>query len=198
MEKPAELDARPQPPIEDAQSSEPVMLDEQYAELMRVTGVYKRQAEKCATAGAYLAGCIMIGAALEAALLAICDCYYDDIPDELKPRRKKRPLPVIEWDFFDLMDIARELNWLPVGLDRGEEWSSKKAAIGDYAEEVRRLRNLVHPACYVQEMPRKRITERYYDHCQEVYGACIDYLLDKIGRSLKDAVDKEESEGKQV
>jgi hypothetical protein len=52
MEGPNELDPKPQPLTEGTQPSELVMPDDQYNELLRVVGVYKRQAEKCATAGA--------------------------------------------------------------------------------------------------------------------------------------------------
>ncbi|RIE05725.1 hypothetical protein SMC7_06110 [Candidatus Cryosericum terrychapinii] len=140
----------------------------------------------------HLAACMMIGAALEGALLAICDCYYDDIPVELIPRSHKKQLAVVDWGLFDLVDIARKMEWLPSGLTYGEQWSSKKAGIGDYAVVVRELRNLVHPARYVQDMPRKRITERYYRSCEETFGTSIDYLLARIGRSPKDAHDKGE------
>jgi hypothetical protein len=134
----------------------------------------------------------MIGSALEGALVAICNCYYDDIPDELIPRRHGKQLAVIDWSLFDLVNIARELNWLPAGLGLDEEWSNKKAEAGDYAEVVHQLRNLVHPGRYVQDMPRKRITKRYYDSCEETLDGCIEYLLGKIGQSLKDAHDRGE------
>jgi hypothetical protein len=192
MEEPAEPSARLMPLIEDTELSGLVMPDDEYNELLRVVGMYRRQAEKCASAGAYLAGCIMIGAALEGALMAICNCYYDDIPDDLKPQDKKKPLPFIKWGFFDLLDIARKLKWLPSGLNHGEEWSNKKADIGDYAEWVLRLRNLVHPARYVQDMPRRHVTERYYRSCEETFGSSIDYLVAKIGQSLEDAHDRGE------
>ena len=57
--------------------------DDQFQELMRLCRFYRREADRAMGAKAYLAGCVMIGAALEADLLAMCHCYSDETPEEL-------------------------------------------------------------------------------------------------------------------
>jgi hypothetical protein len=172
------------------------MTKKQYTELMRITTLLENEANKCEKTGAYLAGCVMIGAALEASMIAVCECYFDEIPESLIPKRKKKNLPIIQWPFSDLIKIARELGWLPAGLKLGEEWDKKKAKIGDYAEVVRQLRNLVHPSRYIQDMPRKKISKQYYQYCREVYDVSVEYLLDKIHSSLKKWYNKQKASNK--
>jgi hypothetical protein len=59
---------------------------EEFKKLLRLCRLYRREAEKCMEARSYLAGCIMIGAALEADLILMCDCYSDEIPVGLIPK----------------------------------------------------------------------------------------------------------------
>ena len=52
-----------------------VLTEEQYNEVMRLCGAYQREARRCMDGKAYLAGCIMMGGALEASLLAFANCF---------------------------------------------------------------------------------------------------------------------------
>lgn len=84
---------------------------------------------------------------------------------------------------------------MPSGLSLEDEWDDAKAQIGDYGEVIRQIRNLVHPARYASDFSRKRITERYLDSSFEILDIAQDYLMNKIGQSLRTALDEEEDAG---
>ncbi len=71
--------------------------------------------------------------------------------------------PLETWNLFDLLTVAKERNWLPVGSSFEDEWDDASAQIGDYGDVIRQIRNLVHPIRYALDLPRKRITKRYLD-----------------------------------
>ena len=54
--------------------------EELFQELLRICRLYHREAQRCMEAKSYLAGCVMIGAALEADLIAMCHFYSEEIP----------------------------------------------------------------------------------------------------------------------
>ena len=138
----------------------------------------------------------MIGAAFEALLLSFADCYPDEaMSSKLAPRKKGRVKPLIDWSLSNLLDVAKDRNWLPAALSTDEDWDDAKAQIGDYGEVIKQIRNLVHPARYATDMPRKRITKKYLEHSFEIIDVAIEYLMDKIGESLHVAIEQEEGKG---
>lgn len=99
---------------------------------------------------AYLAGCLMIGAALEASLLAFANCYPDEaLSSTVAPNKGGTIKPLAEWSLAELLAVAKERGWLPSSLSLSEEWDEKKAHIGDWAEILRQIRNLIHPTRWV-------------------------------------------------
>jgi hypothetical protein len=169
-----------------------VMSDDVYSEVLRLANLYHRQAEKCQDAKAYLAGCIMMGASLEALLLSFANCYpRAAAKSPAAPRKKGAVKPLIEWTLANLLAVAKERNWLPSALSTDEEWDDAKAQIGDYGEVVKEIRNLVHPARYAIDMPHKRITKKYLEASLNIVETACDYLLDRINESLRKAVEGE-------
>ncbi len=170
--------------------------DDVFNEVMRLARQYRREAEKCEDAKAFLAGCVMIGASFEAMLLAFANCYPEEaLKATSAPRRKGKIKPLIDWSLSNLLAVAKECNWLPSGLSRDEEWDDAKAQIGDYGEVIKEIRNLVHPARYAIDWPRKRITKKYLEHVFEIMEVVNDYLSHKINESLWEAIKKEEAKG---
>lgn len=164
---------------------------EQFAELMRLCHLYRREAQKCMAVKSYLAGCVMIGAALEAALIAMCHLCSDEIPTNLIPKKRNgKPKNLLDWPFFHLLRVARECKWLPAGLSLDDEWDSKKAEVGDYSVVVQQFRNLVHPSCYIAHFSKRRVTKRRMEMCFEIVETASDYLLKKVYASLKAALSK--------
>jgi hypothetical protein len=65
---------------------------------------------------------------------------------------------------------GKAANWLPSGLTSGADRDRRKAKVGDYAEVVRIVRNLVHPARYVEDHYRSRVTAKILRRQFEIEG----------------------------
>jgi len=170
--------------------------DDVFNEVIRLANQYRREAEKCQEAKAYLAGCVMIGAAFEAVLLSFANCYPEEASKATTaPRRKGAVRPVLDWSLANLLAVAKECDWLPSGLSKEEEWDEAKAQIGDYGEVIKDIRNLVHPARYAIDWSRKRVTKKYLETAFEIIDVAFDHLEYKINETLRDAIEKAEAKG---
>jgi hypothetical protein len=159
-----------------------------FNEILRLARMYRRQADCCERAKAYVAGCAVAGAALEALLLAVIHMYGAEIDAAGRtPRDKKgRVKSIRKLRLSEMLDIADRMGWLPdISLT-----STKRAKpnIGHYAQSVRQLRNLVHPVCYVQDHSLSRITKRYLKYAIQVLDLANDYLVALVNKSLKKAI----------
>jgi hypothetical protein len=169
------------------------LTEELFQELMRLCRLYRREADRSMDAKAYLAGCVMIGAALEADLVAMCHCYSDEIPEGLIPKHKDgKPKHLLDWTFFQLLRVARECGWLPARLDLQEEWDQKRAHIGDYAIVLKDIRNLVDASCHITDFPKSRLTKRRIEMCFEILEVASNHLQAKLHASLKTAIEEEQ------
>lgn len=171
--------------------------EETYHELLRLTRYYRHEAEKCEEAKAYLMGCCAIAAALEAALLCITHLYPEDVLDAPSvPKHKGVIKPLLDWKLDRLVRVAREVGWLPAGLKLNEEWRTRKAKIGDHVFVLKVLRNLVHPAAYVRDHAKKRVTARYLKHAFGVVDVAISHLEERNAEALRKAMKEEEEREK--
>jgi hypothetical protein len=162
------------------------LTDEQERELYRLSRFYWKEALRCEQAKAYLAGCVMIGSALETLLLLMVNIYSDEAERTgCVPRRKGVALPLMDWTLAHLLKVAKAAKWLPSGLNLEDAWDRRKAKVGDYAEVTRTLRNLVHPARYVEDHYRSRVTAKYLERQFEVALLCRDWLVERNNKSLR-------------
>lgn len=168
------------------------LTDEQEKELWRLNKFYFEEAKRCESAKAYLAGCVMLGSALETLLTLMVSVYSDEAEQTGKVAMKKgQPKPLLAWQFVELLRVAKAAKWLPSALELEEDWSNRKARVGDYAEVVRQVRNLAHPARYVEDHPRKRVTARYLQRQFEVVLLCRDWLAKRNTKSLLEHMKEE-------
>jgi len=100
----------------------------QFNEILRLSRLYYREANRCRTAKAYLAGCAMSGAALEALLIAMAHLYPDDVEASgALPKSKGKPKPILNWSLSELLLVASRAGWLPAGLESGDDWNTQRA-----------------------------------------------------------------------
>ena len=171
------------------------LTDEEQKELTRLQLFYWKEAVRCEKAKAYLAGCVMLGSALEALLMNMIDLYAEEAERTGKiPMDKGKSKPLLKWDLGQLLNVAKAAGWLPSALDLNDDWNWRKAKVGDYAEVVRMMRNLAHPARYLQDHTGHRVTNRYLQRQFEVVLACRDWLAAHNNRELLKAVEEEEKE----
>ena len=98
--------------------------------------------------------------------------------------KRSKPKPLLKWNLADLVAIAKTANWLPAGLALTDHWDSRKAQVGDHAEVVKMLRNLAHPARYVADHYRKRVTRKYLQRQFEFVLHFRDWLSARNNKSL--------------
>ncbi len=147
---------------------------------------YRDEAERCRESGAYLAGCVLLASALEAALLAMAECFSEEVARFARESRAKElSRPRREWGLSQLLLVARNLGWLPSsGLDPGST-EPREAKVGDYVEVVRVIRNLIHPAIYLREYPNEAITERHLGISYKVLEIACECLSTRLESALK-------------
>jgi hypothetical protein len=156
------------------------LTDEEEKELNRLSRFYWHEALRCEKAQAYLAGSVMLGSALETVLILMVNIYSDEVELTGKlPMKKGKPKPLLDWDLFELLRVAKAAEWLPSAVNLDDP-----ARIGDYAEVVREVRNLAHPARYVKDHHRKRVTRKYLQLQFEVVLLCRDWLAKRNNKSL--------------
>jgi len=163
------------------------LTEEQEKELYRLQRFYWKEAVRCEESKAYLAGCVMLGSALETLLILMINCYSDEAEQTGKvPMKKAGPKRLLDWQFIELLRVAKAANWLPSALDLNDGWNGRKARIGDHAEVVRMVRNLAHPARYVADHYRSRVTAKYLKRQFDVVLLCRDWLSERNNKSLRE------------
>lgn len=166
--------------------------DEEAKELYRLATFYWQEALRCEQAKANLAGCVMLGSALETLLILMVDCF----PEEAEatghcPVTRGKLRPLLEWNLAELLRVAKAAKWLPATQNLPAGWNSRKARIGDYAEVVRKVRNLAHPTRYLEDHFRKRVTRKYLQRQFDLVLLCRDWLLERDYEAIRERMQKE-------
>ena len=168
---------------------------DQERELARLLHFYWREASKCQSAKAYLAGSVMAASALEAMLMLTVNAYDSEaVATGVAPTGKQKQIrPLLEWDLGQLVKVAKAAQWFPFSLDLEDDWSGRQAKIGDYAEAARLTRNLLHPGYYLREHSHRRVTERYLERQLSIVERCRDVLAERNHQSLLIHMETEEA-----
>ncbi|HTV07077.1 MAG TPA: hypothetical protein VME86_17035 [Acidobacteriaceae bacterium] len=159
--------------------------------LTRLALFYHREAKKCAKGRAYLAACVMQGAALEASLHAMCFLYPEKVKvtgvyQKKKFRRKRSK--ALDFKFHELIDIADELSWFP---SKKITWG-RRTTLAGFAHELRKLRNYVHPGVWAPEHPETmKFTKGVYGVAYEIFDVANSWLLHQVHVSLRKRMERE-------
>jgi hypothetical protein len=90
------------------------LTEDEEKELWRLQRYYWKEAQRCEEGKAYLAGCVMLGSALETILILMISLYDDEADQTGRvPHHKGEPKPLLKWDFIDLIAVAKTAGWLP-------------------------------------------------------------------------------------
>ena len=132
------------------------------SETEQIHAVKKRlevEAERSANGGAYYAATVMIGSAMEAALLSACMKHRDHVlavrdrmPKSTRPKQKNPK----RWHLVDLARMAAAAGWLPEFVV-GDQRISSRSLI----EMMRSLRNLAHPSRHLTDAIYRDIKSEY-------------------------------------
>ena len=117
--------------------------------LQTIRKKFESEAERCAESKCYHAATIMIGSAIEAALLYTCLKSSNEaqsarkrLPDKERPSSNPK-----RWRLVDLALVAEEAGWLPNYKIEGIEFLNTASLI----KKIQLLRNLVHPGRHLRE-----------------------------------------------
>jgi len=174
-------------------------MSERFDTLLEILELYKSEADRCEKSRAYLSGCVVLGAALEAGLLATATCYRSQVRRAVTYRRLKG-MPLEKWGLFDLLGLARELKWVPSQLPLGTsarvssltpDKALKEKDVAYFADIVRELRNTIHPGKYWRQWKGLKIKKRHFEFCYEMTEIVFEHLYQKLASSITDALTKE-------
>lgn len=127
---------------------------------------FEKEAEICADSGAYHAAAIMIGAAIETALLLACLNHRDEALNarhRLPSGRRPKGESPKKWRLEDLVRVADEAGWLP-----NFEVEDGTLSTRSLLDMTRHLRNLVHPVRHLSSRKFPDV-ERMYANAHAVY-----------------------------
>lgn len=106
-------------------------------------------------------------------------------PEDVEATGKMPRKPLLRWDLGELLVVAKAADWPPTGLVVGEDdWIPRKAKVGDRAEVLRLIRDLVHPGRYAREHLRQRVTKKYLKFALGVVFEVNDWLFARIEKSM--------------
>jgi hypothetical protein len=152
---------------------------------------YDREASKCIKGRAYLAACVMQGAALEANLQAMCFLYPEHVKKTTvyqKKRFRTKRNKALEFKYYELINIAAELAWFPPKKIR---WG-KRTTLAGFVHELRKLRNYVHPGVWAPEHPETmKFTKGVYGVVYEIFEVANSWLLHRVHQSLRASMKRE-------
>jgi|ERR1039457_4696633 hypothetical protein len=156
--------------------------------LVKLAVLYDRKATNCIRGKAYLAACVMQGAALEAALHAMCFLYPHQIKKTVvyqKKRFRTKRNKALEFIFYELINIADELAWFPPKRIT----FGKRTTLAGLAHELRKFRNYVHPGVWAPERPdTMKFTRKVYGVAYEIFDVANSWLLHCVNQSLSGAL----------
>ena len=159
------------------------LTEEEFNFLLALARLYDRNARRCLENKAYVAGCAAAGAALETALIGMVHVHWHQIPGAFKPpTRRGQPKPLLDWNFDDLLRASHEAGWLSQSADFREAFDLSDPAPGDYASQLRLLRNLIHPQRYLRDHAGHRVTARmlkYAIELESALGARLGSIVEK-------------------
>lgn len=158
---------------------------EQQKKIQHMALLYKKEAEKCFSVGAYLSSCILIGAALEALLLSTINSFPELVLNaKTTPRIRGKIKKLEKWSLGELINVAKEVSWLPSNLFSKDEMKITGIKKEDYFEFVQKTRNLIHPTLYANELGRRKVTKKHLIACFNIVNNASYYLYQSLKTNI--------------
>ena len=142
---------------------------------------FEQDARRAASAKAYSAAVISLGAGVEGLLLLRClrsPVKASRVAKRLPKRiRQRYPDEPATWTFEALIEVCLKANWLPT-----VETSFALYDTARLAHMLRLMRNYVHPGKYAKEKPWSETDQRDYQDADHIYIILLS-TLGKVHRS---------------
>jgi hypothetical protein len=154
---------------------------EQVELLVKLAGDLHGEATRCADTRCWRAASLLIGSAVEAAILATACCLEAELrATDLWPKAKGPPQG---WEFWLLVDVAKRARWLPSeGPHRGNLFESLNGEVGDAVLFVQHVRNMAaHPGRYVREPLRPDFDDlEHMEYTYEVIAGIAATVFERL------------------
>jgi hypothetical protein len=163
--------------------------------LTKLAKAYHDEAGRCLRGKAYLAACVMQGAALESLLQAMCFLYPDAVKKTVVyQKRQKRGFQrkrnkALDFKYVELINIASELGWFPP--KKVVVWG-KRTNVAGFVQELRGLRNYVHPGVWSREQKPLKFTKGVFNVVFEIFEVANDWLLHHVHKSMLKKMERAE------
>ena len=95
-------------------------------------------------------------------------------------------------DDFDLLETAKSVGWLS-GSQKQKE-NRRIRQIGDFADNIRKIRNFVHPARFRKDHFGRRITKSIFEQQLEVLRMCQKRLFYFNNLGLEKEISRHENQ----
>jgi len=174
--------------------------DKDFTFLLDLSERYDEEASNCKKNGQILAGCVMYAARMEATILAMALVHENEvIASETYRRKSERDLR--QWGLKSLLDLSRELNWIPSSLAVGviarksdiePDEALKRGDIGYFADVVREVRDMVHPGRYLRLWSGVPLTNEFVESVEETVGVVNEVLENKLHESIRNSPEFQE------
>jgi hypothetical protein len=161
--------------------------------LTKLALYYDKEAHRCLKAKAFFAATVMQVAALEAMLQGMCFLFPDEIRctnTYQKKRFRRKRYRSLEFTLKELIQIANETNWLPA---RKITWAGMRTDLAGFAQEIRELRNHVHPGKWARRRNSAiRFSKGTFETVKEIFDVTHDWLLHHLNKRLLAAIERSE------
>lgn len=155
--------------------------------LTKSARAYHNEAGRCLRGKAYLAACVMQGAALEATLQAMCILHRDAVTKtSIYQKKEKRGFQrkrnrALEFKYVELVNIAAELGWFP--SKKVVVWG-KRTDLAGFVHELRELRNYVHPGVWSRQQKPLKFTKGVFNVVLEIFEVANNWLLHHLKKNI--------------
>jgi len=127
----------------------------------------------------------MLGATVEAMLIAVINLFYDEVRQVVIAKKWKLE-ELLKWDLGRLLEVAKDAKLLPEKLNLHPKMDSRAVKDPIPTDVIREVRNLVHPGRYLRERGGKEITQEELDTLDATCHAAYKYLGQKFSAKHPD------------
>jgi hypothetical protein len=174
--------------------------EEDFNFLLKLSERYDEEAINCKKNGQVLASCVMYAARMQATILAIALVHENEVIGSKTYQRMSEP-DLRKWQLSQLLDLSRELNWIPSSLPVGEiartsgvepDEALKRGDVGYFADHVREVRDMIHPGRYVRLWSGMPITNEFVESVEETVSVVNEILEAKLHETMKNSAEFQE------
>ena len=141
--------------------------------VLKIAESYKEEADKCVKVKAYHASSIFLASAIEGLILAMYYCNDSRARKTTTYRCwRKQGKSIWDWDFFKLISLAKELEWIQGRVRIGQS----TVALSEAVDRMRKLRNTIHAGNYYRTRRGELVSAKDFQYTTTIFQAIVEAL----------------------